>query len=138
VHTLDLPPEQATAFAIESGERHLVDKPAPGARYRACAQTHPEAVAKIHQLLGDSATFDYTPYEASCSMVFVDGSHAYEYAMSDTRAAMKLVRPGGIIVWHDYGVWEGVTRALEEIERREHLGLRHIAGTSLVFWIGRC
>lgn len=137
VHTLDLPPDQATAFALAEGERQMVDKPQSGARYRAYGSINPAAVAKIHQLLGDSATFDYTPYEASCSMIFVDGSHAYEYAMSDTRAAMKLVKPGGVIVWHDYGVWEGVTRALEELERRERLGLRHIGGTSLVFWSGR-
>jgi hypothetical protein len=29
-------------------------------------------------------------------------------------------------------VWEGVTRALEEIEAARRLGLRHIRGTSLV------
>jgi hypothetical protein len=46
---------------------------------------------------------------------------------------LRLVVPGGIIVWHDYGVWEGVTRALEEIEGNHKIGLRHIRGTSLVF-----
>jgi hypothetical protein len=92
------------------------------------------AVGKIHQLLGDSATFDYSPYRNSCSLVFVDGSHAYEYVMADTRAAMSMVKKNGVIIWHDYGIWEGVTRALEELDEREHFGLRNISGTSLVYW----
>ena len=86
------------------------------------------------QLFGDSGTFDYSPYANSCSLVFVDGSHAYDYAVSDTAAAREMVCAGGRIVWHDYGIWEGVTKALEEIEAREGLGLRNIRGTSLVIW----
>ena len=137
VHTLDLPPEQDTAFAIEKTERHLVDKPQSGARYKSQRTVHPAAVEKIHQLLGDSAAFDYTEYLGSCSLVFVDGSHAYDYVMADTRTAMNLVRPGGVIVWHDYGVWPGVTKALEELEDREHHGFQQIRGTSLVAWSKR-
>lgn len=67
-------------------------------------------------------------------MVFVDGSHAYDYVLSDTRAAMTIVDPGGLVVWHDYGIWEGVTNALDELEQRERFGLRNIRGTSLVIW----
>jgi hypothetical protein len=39
-----------------------------------------------------------------------------------------------MVMWHDYGAWEGVTRALEELEASRKLGLRHIRGTRLVFW----
>ncbi|RUM52151.1 MAG: hypothetical protein DSY87_07450 [Methylococcus sp.] len=52
----------------------------------------------------------------------------------DTKEAIKMVRKGGVIIWHDYGLWKGVTRALEEIERKDNMGLRNIAGTSLVYW----
>jgi hypothetical protein len=38
------------------------------------------------------------------------------------------------VVWHDYGVWEGVTLALEELDAERKLGLRHVRGTSLVIW----
>jgi hypothetical protein len=47
---------------------------------------------------------------------------------------MRLVNSGGIVLWHDYGVWPGVTQALEELETAGHLGLVNITGTSLVFW----
>jgi predicted O-methyltransferase YrrM len=134
IFTLDLPPGQATRFRIVEGERHMVRKPAPGSRYEQYRATHPQAIGRIHQLLGDSATFDYAPYENSCALVFVDGSHAYEYVKSDTDAAMRMVRSGGVVIWHDYGIWEGVTNALEELEQRQRLGLCNIRGTSLVFW----
>lgn len=134
IYTLDLPPDLETRFSLAKGERHMVDKPKPGARYEKHRATSPAAVGKIHQLLGDSATFDYSPYRDSCSLVFVDGSHQYDYVMSDTRAAMDMVKVGGVIVWHDYGVWEDVTRALDEFEQRGAYGLRNIRGTSLVYW----
>jgi predicted O-methyltransferase YrrM len=134
VFTLDLPPDVETKFAIADGERHMVEKPRSGSRYEKNRTNFPDSVKKITQLYGDSAAFDYLPYAKSCALIFVDGSHAYEYAMSDTRAAMDLLQDGGVIVWHDYGVWEGVTRALEELETANHYGLKHITGTSLVYW----
>ncbi len=134
VYTLDLPPDLKTKFEIANGERHMIDKLKPGSRIEKFQSIYPTSIAKIHQLLGDSAAFDYTPYENSCSLVFVDGSHAYDYAKSDTRAAMNIAKEGGVIIWHDYGIWEGVTKALEELEQRESYGLRNIRGTSLVYW----
>lgn len=90
---------------------------------------------KVVALTGDSATFDYAPYEGSIDLVFVDGSHSFEYAISDSRKAATLVKSGGIIVWHDYGPrgWAGVTRALELLSSDGGFfaGIRSIAGTTL-------
>ena len=36
-----------------------------------------------------------------------------------------------MILWHDYGIWEGVTRALEDLECDEKLWLSDVRGTSL-------
>jgi len=129
--TLDLPWGNETAFDVEEHEKAFINKPQPGRRFLDSSEP---AAKKITQLLGDSATFDWSDHFGKAGMVFVDGSHAYDYAKIDTASAMKLIRPGGTIVWHDYGVWEGVTKALEEIEAEQHLGLKHIRGTSLVVW----
>lgn len=86
------------------------------------------------QLHGDSATFDWSAHVGGAGLVFVDGSHAYDYAKKDSETAMRLIRPGGIVLWHDYGIWPGVTQALEELEAARGLGLVNIRGTSLVFW----
>lgn len=135
IYTLDLPPGQETVFQVATGEQHMIDKPSSGSRYERYRASHRPQVSRIHQLYGDSASYDYSAHLQSCSLIFVDGSHAYDYAIADTRTAMRLVRKGGIIVWHDYGIWEGVTRALEQLDQEENLGLRHITGTSLVYWL---
>ena len=134
VFTLDLPPDLETLSSLAEGERQIIKKPKPGSRYEKVRAIYPAAVGRIHQLFGDSSAYDYSPYKGSCSFVFVDGSHAYDYVMSDTRAAMDMVCRDGVIIWHDYGIWEDVTKALEELEQRENYGLRNISGTSLVYW----
>ncbi len=134
IYTLDLPPDMDTAHALAEGERHMVEKERSGARIVRYRESHPHVADKITQLYGDSATFDFSDYFGRCSLVFVDGSHAYEYARSDSMQAFRMVQKGGVVLWHDYGIWEGVTRALEELEDEMHLGLRNIAGTSLVYW----
>lgn len=134
IGTLDLPPDVTTAMAIDAAERSLVDKPRPGRRYECNRAKHPAPVAKIFQLLGDSATFDFAAHRGSCSLVFVDGSHAADYVHRDSLTAFDLVRPGGVVLWHDYGTWEGVTRVLEQMDAQRGLGLRSILGTSLVVW----
>ena len=66
-------------------------------------------------------------------MRFVDGSHAYSYVVSDSRKALRMCAPGGLILWHDYRGprrARGVFRGLNELAR--DLPLVHVAGTSFV------
>ncbi len=61
----------------------------------------------------------------------MDGSHAYSYVVSDSAKALRMVRPSGIVLWHDYSHRNrGVYRALNELART--LPLVHLGGTSLV------
>jgi hypothetical protein len=135
VFTLDLPPDHPTRFEVDTGERTFIDKPAIGARFQSCSSGRwSRKAAKIVQLAGDSATFDWSPHEGRAGLVFVDGSHAYDYVRADSETAFQLAAGGATVLWHDYGIWEGVTRALEELDAARPLGLRHIRGTSLVCW----
>ena len=134
VFTLDLPPQAAPKFDLAPGERAYVEKPRSGRRFLEAPPEWREATARITQLMGDSATFDWSPHLGRAGLVFVDGSHAYDYVIADSDTAFALLAKKGMVIWHDYGVWEGVTRALEEIEASRQLGLRHVRGTSLVVW----
>lgn len=127
IYTLDLPREKSsnTALPISTGERRYIEKLTIGSRF----QGTPEAL-RITQLLGDSAAFDYTPYEGKMDMVFIDGCHDAAYVKSDTEKALALKSPRGIILWHDYLTYDSVTRVLEEYGKT--LPLFHIQGTSLV------
>ena len=134
IFTLDLPPDLPPRFGLAPGEDAFVNKPRSGRHF---ADPRPEfaaAAGRITQLYGDSATFDWSAHFGRAGLVFVDGSHAYDYVVADTGTALRLVANKGMVIWHDYGVWDGVTRALEEIEAGRRLGLRHVRGTSLVVW----
>lgn len=92
-----------------------------------------DVAVKVEQLLGDSKVFDETPYIGMMDLIFVDGSHAYSYVMSDTRKALRMIKPGGLILWHDYegpATGRGTDLALAELAQK--LPLRVIEGTRMV------
>jgi len=134
IFTLDLPSDMETAMDVDEGETAFINKPASGARFTGEPGSSFPQSKKITQLLGDSATFNWGPHESRANLIFVDGSHAYEYAKADTESSLKMLASGGTIVWHDYGVWEGVTQALEELQENSDMSLRHVRGTSLVIY----
>jgi predicted O-methyltransferase YrrM len=88
---------------------------------------------KVEQLFADSKALDVSPWAGRCDLVFVDGSHAYSYVVSDSAKALELVAPGGLVLWHDYAGprhASGVYRALNELAQR--LPLVRLEGTTLV------
>ena len=110
VYTLDLPKNSISSSAapIHAHEIRYADKERSGSRYEGA-----DVAEKIEQFYGDSGTFDFSPYHGQIDFVFVDASHTYEYVINDSLHALKMLRDGkGTIVWHDYGRWDGVTRAL--------------------------
>jgi predicted O-methyltransferase YrrM len=91
--------------------------------------------AKVRQHFGDSKTFDEREWAGECDLVFVDGSHARSYVESDSRKALNLVRPGGLILWHDYRGPRAVPGVYEELNvLSQTLPLRHVRGTSFVVY----
>lgn len=136
VYTLDLPREKMNSTALTLDERDLclVDKERPGTRYSG----YPES-KKIVQLFGDTAAFDFRPYYGSMDFIFIDGSHAYDYALNDTKVALKLLNKGkGVILWHDYmGPFDGVRKALNGFYGKEESfkGMRYIGNTTLAILI---
>jgi hypothetical protein len=48
-------------------------------------------------------------------LVFIDADHRYEHVKADILAWRPHVAKGGLLVGHDYGVFEGVTRAVKEL-----------------------
>ena len=134
VTTLTLAPDALGAYAHAPGDDARAAARAAAESRFACFVYAGTAVAhKVEQLFGDSKAFDEAPYAGACDLVFVDGSHAYSYVVSDSRKALRMVRPGGIVLWHDYAgpAWApDVERALNEFATA--LPLTHLAGTKLV------
>jgi predicted O-methyltransferase YrrM len=85
-----------------------------------------ELAKRIAQIRQNSADFDPTPYLRRFDFIYIDGSHSYSAAASDTRKALAMLKAGGTIMWDDYprpGVW----RYLNELNReRPELGLCYL------------
>jgi len=88
---------------------------------------------KIRLLFGDSAAFDFSPYQQKIDLFFIDGAHSYDYVRSDSERALECVRPGGVIAWHDFGRvgLNEVSRYILELSRS--LQIYSVPGGSLAF-----
>ena len=125
--TLNLPPgADRNEDGVQNVDSLLNTKVKSGSRFVGT----PEA-ERIEQLFGDSATFDFTSFEGQMDLVFIDGSHVFDYVRRDTGSALRLLKPcGGWIVWHDAPLY-GVAPYLMQRMRRERWPVRLIEGTTL-------
>jgi predicted O-methyltransferase YrrM len=128
--TLDLPRSaiSTAAFPFFGGEERYAEKDRSGDAFQGT-----DEAGKIVQYFGDSAVFDFSPWRGVVDLTFVDASHAYLNCLSDSLHAVKMRSDRGVIAWHDYGVWHGVTNALNDLQRSAEpfASLRHVAGTNV-------
>lgn len=125
VTTMDLPPTEFDATQQPKG----VTGDGVGRAYLDSPAAH-----RIEQMLEDSLAFDPTPYAGRYDLVLVDGGHEYVHGVADTRTALRLVAPGGVILWDDFvPYWHGLVRGICEV--MEGRPLCRLAGTSLGVYI---
>jgi predicted O-methyltransferase YrrM len=124
-------PDMVPTGASPTEHRHGVDiyqtdaGPFIGHRYRSAGFDD-----RVTQIYSDSRTWDSTPYTPGFfDTTLIDGGHSEDVVLSDTRKALAVVRPGGLILWHDFcpdpsvfeemssviGVVGGLTRHWAEI-----------------------
>ena len=88
---------------------------------------------KVTQIFQDSKKLDETRHLARYDLIFVDGAHTYSFVKSDTQKALRMIRRGGVIVWHDYHPKRvDVVRYLNELSAT--LKLYHLQGTQSVVY----
>ena len=134
VYTITLHPAKTSVYqegtGDRSGDKHeaLIESTFDRFMYTGTDVAH-----KVVQYFGDSKEFDETQFVGSCDLIFIDGSHAHSYVLSDSEKALRMIRQGGIILWHDYrgpNRLSGVYDTLNELGRR--IPLYSIEGTTLV------
>ncbi len=136
ITTLTLSPDQVGSYQAEQQDDANATR---AAQEESCFSqflySNTDVADKIEQLFNDSKAFDEAPYHESCDLIFIDGSHAYSYIKSDTEKAMKMLKPGGLVIWHDYHGprrARGVFRYLNEL--CQQLPIKHLRGTCMVFY----
>lgn len=106
IYTLNLPPDDDPRYAPYIG-MYIARSPDRD---------------RITQIYSDSRAFDTAPYRESMDYIFIDGDHSYEGVKNDTEKALQLLKPGGVIVWHDYAAKSpGVLDYLAEFSQERPL-----------------
>ncbi|MCJ7653806.1 MAG: class I SAM-dependent methyltransferase [Dehalococcoidia bacterium] len=54
-------------------------------------------------------------FTESINLLFLDGDHSYEGCRADVEFWLPHLKPGGVLVMHDYGWAEGVRRTVREL-----------------------
>lgn len=129
IHTVGLSAHQAGASTAEQA----YEVP-PDGQFGVWAD-HFGLVHKVRFLTADSRQFDFASF-GPLDFVFLDGGHDYETVRSDSANAYSALRPGGVLVWHDYGStteWVKVAEAIASLGFAE--GVAVVAGTEIAFLI---
>jgi predicted O-methyltransferase YrrM len=85
--------------------------------------------SQIRQVFADSATLNWNELSGPFDLVFIDGNHHYAYVKRDTENALRHLKSGGCIVWHDYAAIKDVSTAVDEFA--QSLKVYSIRGTRL-------
>jgi predicted O-methyltransferase YrrM len=126
VHTIDLPDD---AFDATQGPNDFRSRDVG----RAFRDYHDPSSASIVQHRADTKTFDFSPWHRSVDLVLVDGAHDREHGLADSRTALDLVRPGGLVFWDDFEpYWHGLIDGIVTAVGAERL--TKIARTSLAYF----
>jgi predicted O-methyltransferase YrrM len=135
VVTVDLPPdfrpEDRGSLVHTEGELNLTPRDQLARQHK----TH-ELGARVRQVYGDSAKLDWATLGGPFDLIFIDGSHLEAYVRSDSENAMRHLRPGGIILWHDYGLFPAVSKVVDSIAREARTMQVHVLeGTRLAIGV---
>jgi len=130
VYTLDLPGDEAVAVpGLEITHPQYFTHWDRGRFFR----DTPEA-ARITQLLGDTATFDFSPHRGKMDLVYLNASHTYREVRTDTEAALGMLSELGMIVWDDYTYFPGVYAYVNELAPTLDHPIFHVDGTRLAVY----
>jgi predicted O-methyltransferase YrrM len=114
-YILPIPKPEERAIAAEGGKGILIPR---------------DLLDRVTFLSADSAEFDVTPYRNSIDVVFVDAAHGYEYVKNDSEKGWEMLRPGGIMAWHDcVASHPDVVRYIKEA----HPDAKLVGGTALAY-----
>lgn len=94
--------------------------------------------SRVCQIYADSREWETSAYPAGFfDTILIDGGHTAEVAANDTRKAFELVRPGGVVLWHDFcpPVYDSHASTRGVLESVARCGDWLTAHTERLFWI---
>lgn len=100
------------------GELWTIDINANHPPLAAMAEAELQTGCRWRKVVGDSLVVDVGVICSSnpFDLLYIDGDHEHAHAFGDFERFKKFVRPGGVIVFDDFGTKEGVNSAVREAE----------------------
>ncbi len=134
ITTLTLHPDDIWSYKVGSVDDAEAGREATEAsRFSTFYYQGTDTEKRISQIFCDSKQLDDQPLARKFDLVFVDGSHTRSYVESDSKKALRMVKPGGLVLWHDYRGPrrdKDVFHVLNRLAKK--IALVHIEGTCLV------
>jgi predicted O-methyltransferase YrrM len=90
---------------------------------------------RFELILRERGSLDLSPDELpDCDAVFIDGDHSEGAVLCDSHLAATIVRPGGVIIWHD--AFNGAVEVKRVLDRlhMQGWGIENVPDT----WIAYC
>jgi predicted O-methyltransferase YrrM len=85
-----------------------------------------ECDPRFFLFLRGRGSLDFSPNDLPrCDLMLIDGDHGRDAVVHDSTLARAAVRSGGLVIWHDYWLGDGIC------EVRDVLDEMHAAGCAL-------
>ena len=135
--TLTLSSSQAKNLNLEASDnkisiRNIINE----SNYDKFIFSGKECEKKISVIFMDSRELNVEEYLDKFDLIFIDGGHTYSIIENDSNKAFKMLKNGGIIVWHDYVPGKSsdkdVVKYLNKISKNKKIF--HIEDTSLCYF----
>ena len=95
-----------------------------------------EQEKKIEVIFKNSLNFNEKDYINKLDLIFIDGGHTYSIVKNDSEKSFKMLKQGGIILWHDFV--PGKESAKNIVNYINHISnereIYHIKDTSLCYY----
>ena len=91
---------------------------------------------RFELMIRERGSLDIGPQDlAPCDAAFIDGDHSERVVAHDSNLARALVRPGGVIIWHDY--FNGAVEVKRVLDHLSAGGwdIRSVEGTWLAYMV---
>ncbi len=96
----------------------------------ACTRLAPWSQAEIIRKTSRHAFYELFTVR---DLVFLDGSHDYEDVKWECENYSKIIRSGGVLSGHDYNIFEGVNKAVDEFAKQIGKSVQQLHGNIWYF-----
>jgi hypothetical protein len=133
VHTIDLP-HDIKSISYEQGDSPTLVATSLNSRTSGnYAYEKDKCANKINQIYSDTKNFDESKLSQQLDFIFIDGAKTYSYIKNDTEKALRMIKPGGVVIWHHYDkAHPDVVRFLNELSK--DYKLQRVKGTALTMY----